>query len=95
MDLMFPGQNNFQHALPKYQDSLKKISYGALPDELESCSLKYKPYEPNFYSTLIQDWGTFMWANEFGDRGLITLGRFRPTLPNSNMKQICVQTFNG
>ena len=63
MVLAFPGQNNFQTALQNTQDSLKDI-YKGLPDDWKLL-IEYKPYEPNFYSTVIQDWGTsFMFANE-------------------------------
>lgn len=82
----FPGQNNFQTALQNTQDSLKDI-YKALPDDWKML-IEYKPYEPNFYSTVIQDWGTsFMLANECGDKAfsLVDLGHH---LPNSNIEQI-------
>ncbi|MEG3658422.1 TIM barrel protein [Arenibacter palladensis] len=82
----FPGQNNFQNALQNTQDSLKDI-YRALPDDWK-LFIEYKPYEPNFYSTVIQDWGTsFMLANECGDKAytLVDLGHH---LPNTNIEQI-------
>jgi len=82
----FPGQNNFQTALQNTQDSLKTI-YKGLPDDWKIL-IEYKPYEPNFYSTVIQDWGTsFMLANECGDKAfsLVDLGHH---LPNSNIEQI-------
>src|SRR5690554_1905569 len=82
----FPGQNNFQNALQYTQDSLKYI-YNALPADWK-LFIEYKPYEPNFYSTVIQDWGTsFMLANECGDKAytLVDLGHH---LPNTNIEQI-------
>lgn len=82
----FPGQNNFQSALQNTQDSLKTI-YTGLPADW-SMLIEYKPYEPNFYSTVIQDWGTsFMLANECGKKAftLVDLGHH---LPNSNIEQI-------
>lgn len=82
----FPGQNNFQTALQHTQDSLKQI-YSALPDDWK-LFIEYKPYEPNFYSTVIQDWGTsFMLANECGPRAftLVDLGHH---LANTNIEQI-------
>jgi len=82
----FPGQNNFQNALQNTQDSLKDI-YKALPENWK-LFIEYKPYEPNFYSTVIQDWGTsFMLANECGEKAytLVDLGHH---LPNSNIEQI-------
>jgi len=50
--------------------------------------IEYKPYEPNFYSTVIQDWGTsFMLANVCGEKAytLVDLGHH---LPNTNIEQI-------
>jgi L-rhamnose isomerase/sugar isomerase len=82
----FPGQANFQTALLNTQDSLKDI-YSELPDDWK-LFIEYKPYEPNFYSTVIQDWGTsFMLANECGDKAytLVDLGHH---LPNTNIEQI-------
>ncbi|WP_242204151.1 sugar isomerase [Aestuariivivens insulae] len=82
----FPGQNNFQTALQNTEDSLKAI-YKRLPNDW-SMLIEYKPYEPNFYSTVIQDWGTsFMLANACGDKAytLVDLGHH---LPNSNIEQI-------
>ncbi|QLE00422.1 sugar isomerase [Galbibacter sp. BG1] len=82
----FPGQANFQMALTHTQDSLKEI-YKNLPDDWK-VFIEYKPYEPYFYSTVIQDWGTsFMLANECGEKAftLVDLGHH---LPNTNIEQI-------
>jgi L-rhamnose isomerase/sugar isomerase len=82
----FPGQGNFQSALQHTEDSLKRI-YNSMPKDW-SLFIEYKPYEPNFYSTVIQDWGTsFMLANACGDRAytLVDLGHH---LPNTNIEQI-------
>ncbi|MGB5983200.1 MAG: sugar isomerase [Nonlabens sp.] len=82
----FPGQNNFQTALSNTQNSLKEI-YKSLPEDWKLL-IEYKPYEPNFYSTVIQDWGTsFMLANECGEKAftLVDLGHH---LPNSNIEQV-------
>ncbi|WP_318345935.1 TIM barrel protein [Flagellimonas baculiformis] len=82
----FPGQNNFQTVLKNTQDSLQKI-YKILPEDWK-LFIEYKPYEPNFYSTVIQDWGTsFMLANECGPKAytLVDLGHH---LPNTNIEQI-------
>ncbi|MFC4096048.1 sugar isomerase [Euzebyella saccharophila] len=82
----FPGQNNFQTAFQYTEDSLKEI-YTSLPEDWKMF-IEYKPYEPNFYSTVIQDWGTsFMLANACGDKAytLVDLGHH---LPNTNIEQI-------
>ncbi len=82
----FPGQNNFQTAFQNTEDSLKAI-YKGLPDDWKLL-IEYKPYEPNFYSTVIQDWGaSLMLANSCGKQAytLVDLGHH---LPNSNIEQI-------
>jgi L-rhamnose isomerase / sugar isomerase len=82
----FPGQRNFQSVLQKTEDSLKQI-YAGMPEDWK-LFIEYKPYEPNFYSTVIQDWGTsYMLANACGDRAytLVDLGHH---LPNTNIEQI-------
>lgn len=82
----FPGQNNFQIALQNTQESLKEI-YKTLPEDWKMF-IEYKPYEPNFYSTVIRDWGTsLLLANGCGDKAytLVDLGHH---LPNTNIEQI-------
>ncbi|SEQ09237.1 sugar isomerase [Neolewinella agarilytica] len=82
----FPGQRSFQKALAQTEKSCQEI-YTALPEDW-SLLIEYKPYEPNFYSTVIMDWGTsFMLANACGDRAytLVDLGHH---LPNTNIEQI-------
>jgi L-rhamnose isomerase/sugar isomerase len=82
----FPGQRNFQRSLIHAEESLKEI-YAGMPADWRMF-IEYKPYEPNFYSTVIQDWGTsFLLANACGDRAftLVDLGHH---LPNSNIEQI-------
>ncbi len=82
----FPGQSNFQTALQHTQDSLRAI-YSEMPLDWKMF-IEYKPYEPNFYSTVIQDWGTsLMLANACGDKAytLVDLGHH---LPNTNIEQI-------
>lgn len=82
----FPGQHNFQQALERTADSLRQI-YAAMPEHWK-LFIEYKPYEPNFYSTVIQDWGTsYMLAGDCGPRAytLVDLGHH---LPNTNIEQI-------
>ena len=82
----FPGQNNFQSALQNTQQSLQEI-YKSLPNDWKMF-IEYKPYEPNFYSTVIRDWGTsLLLAEGCGDKAytLVDLGHH---LPNTNIEQI-------
>ena len=82
----YPGQINLRGALQNTMDSLKTI-YRHLPDDWKMY-IEYKPYEPNFYSTVIQDWGTsYLLATECGSQAytLVDLGHH---LPNTNIEQI-------
>jgi len=82
----FPGQSNFRRAFQNTQASLQKI-YGHLPADWRMF-VEYKPYEPNFYSTVISDWGTsLMLAEGCGEKAftLVDLGHH---LPNTNIEQI-------
>ncbi|MEX0646875.1 MAG: TIM barrel protein [Balneolaceae bacterium] len=82
----FPGQQNFRKALQRTLDSLEEI-YNQLPSDWKML-IEYKPYEPNFYSMVIPDWGTSMLlASKLGDQAktLVDLGHH---LPNTNIEQI-------
>lgn len=82
----FPGQLNFRAAFGRTLQSLKEI-YAALPEDWKLW-IEYKPYEPNFYSTTIPDWGTCcLLASKLGPRAatLVDLGHH---LPGTNIEQI-------
>ena len=82
----FPGQSNFRMALDRTMHSLQAI-HDYLPNDWKMF-IEYKPYEPQFYTTVIQDWGTsFLLANACGEKAytLVDLGHH---LPNTNIEQI-------
>jgi len=82
----FPGQAHFRNALKWTTESLQEI-YGGMPDDWKLL-LEYKPYEPNFYHTVIPDWGTSaLICRQLGERAkvLVDLGHH---LPNTNIEQI-------
>ena len=82
----FPGQLNFRRAFQNTLESLQEI-YAALPDGWKVW-IEYKPFEPNFYSTTIGDWGqSLLLANKLGSKAytLVDLGHH---LPNTNIEQI-------
>lgn len=82
----FPGQHHFRHAYQRTAESLQTI-HNALPDDW-TMLIEYKPYEPNFYSMVIPDWGTSLALCEFcGSKAkvLVDLGHH---LPNTNIEQI-------
>jgi L-rhamnose isomerase/sugar isomerase len=77
----FPGQVHSRHALERYLDSLREI-YQALPDDWR-LFLEHKLYEPAFYSTVINDWGTsYFCARELGPKAscLVDLGHHAPNV---------------
>jgi L-rhamnose isomerase/sugar isomerase len=82
----FPGQQNFSQALERTLDGLKEI-YAYLPNDWKMF-IEYKPFEPNFYSMVIPDWGTaHLLAKECGERAycLVDLGHH---LHGTNIEQI-------
>ena len=82
----FPGQLNFRNAFQNTLESLREI-YQALPGNWKIW-IEYKPYEPNFYSTTIGDWGqSYLLATELGDKAstLVDLGHH---LQGTNIEQI-------
>jgi len=82
----FPGQLNFRKAFQNTLESLQEI-YAALPDDW-MVWVEYKPYEPNFYSTTIGDWGqSYLLASKLGAKAstLVDLGHH---LQGTNIEQI-------
>jgi L-rhamnose isomerase/sugar isomerase len=82
----FPGQLHFRRALERYLDSARTI-YAALPDGWR-LFIEHKLYEPAFYSTVINDWGTsYLCTRELGERAfsLVDLGHHAP---NTNIETI-------
>ena len=82
----FPGQSNFTRAFERYLDSVKQI-YAATPNDWK-LFVEHKMYEPAFYSTVIQDWGTnYLAVTSLGDRAycLVDLGHHAP---NVNIEMI-------
>jgi L-rhamnose isomerase/sugar isomerase len=81
-----PGQVHARRAFERYVDSLRQI-YERLPDACR-LFLEHKLFEPAFYSTVVNDWGTsYVAAKELGDRAccLVDLGHHAP---NVNVEQI-------
>lgn len=82
----FPGQVHFRRALDRYLDSMHAI-YRDLPDGWR-LFIEHKFYEPAFYSTVLNDWGTsYYCATQLGDRAfsLVDLGHHAP---NVNVEMI-------
>ncbi len=82
----FPGQTNFTRSFERYLAAMADI-YKALPDDWRLFS-EHKMYEPAFYSTVVQDWGTnFLIAQTLGPKAqcLVDLGHHAP---NTNIEMI-------
>jgi L-rhamnose isomerase / sugar isomerase len=82
----FPGQQHFGRAFDRYIDSAQAI-YAAIPQSFR-LFLEHKMYEPAFYATVIQDWGSSLLAAQaVGDRCLclVDLGHHAP---NVNIEMI-------
>ena len=82
----FPGQTHFSRALERYLDAARTI-YAALPADWRLFT-EHKMYEPAFYSTVVQDWGTnYLIATELGEKAfcLVDLGHHAP---NVNIEMI-------
>ncbi|MEP1612090.1 MAG: L-rhamnose catabolism isomerase [Roseobacter sp.] len=82
----FPGQSNFTKQFERYLEATAKV-YAALPDDWVLLT-EHKIFEPAFYSTVVQDWGTnLLIAQQLGDRAkcLVDLGHHAP---NVNIEMI-------
>src|SRR3954447_5391990 len=82
----FPGQSNLARAFERYLESTASI-YKALPDDWRMF-IEHKMYEPAFYATVIQDWGSsLMAAQTLGPKAfcLVDLGHHAP---NVNIEMI-------
>ncbi|MEP3048928.1 MAG: L-rhamnose catabolism isomerase [Roseibium sp.] len=82
----FPGQSHFTRQFERYMKSAKTI-YATIPDDWRLFT-EHKMYEPAFYSTVVQDWGSnYLIATELGERAfcLVDLGHHAP---NVNIEMI-------
>lgn len=77
----FPGQTNMTAQLDRYLDATQEI-YKVIPEHWR-LFIEHKIYEPAFYSTVVQDWGTsYLIATELGERAqcLVDLGHHAPSV---------------
>ncbi|MGP9804907.1 L-rhamnose catabolism isomerase [Paracoccus sp. NSM] len=82
----FPGQTSLSRQFDRYMEAMGRV-YAGLPDDWRLFS-EHKIYEPAFYSTVVQDWGTsLMIAQELGPKAqcLVDLGHHAP---NVNIEMI-------
>src|SRR5207248_2542976 len=77
----FPGQLHFRRAFERYLESCAQI-YKALPGDWRMF-LEHKFFEPAFYSTVNNDWGTsYVAAEKLGPKAacLVDLGHHAPNV---------------
>lgn len=89
----FPGQSHLSRAFDRYLASASRI-YAALPAGWRMF-LEHKMYEPAFYSTIIQDWGSsLMAAQALGPNAfcLVDLGHHAP---NVNIEMIVARLIHA
>jgi L-rhamnose isomerase/sugar isomerase len=82
----FPGQQHFARAFDRYLESAS-VLYAALPADWQLL-IEHKMYEPAFYATVIQDWGSSLMAAQMlgpQARCLVDLGHHAP---NVNIEMI-------
>lgn len=82
----FPGQANLRKAFERYLDAMREV-YAAVPEDW-SLFVEHKMFEPAFYSTVIQDWGTsYLAVTTLGPKAkcLVDLGHHAP---NVNIEMI-------
>lgn len=89
----FPGQQDFTKSFERYIESVKSI-YGKISNDF-SLFLEHKMYEPAFYATVIQDWGSsLLAAQSVGERCLclVDLGHHAP---NVNIEMIVARLIHA
>ena len=89
----FPGQQHLARAFERYLDSAARI-YAGLPDDWR-LFIEHKMYEPAFYATVIQDWGSsLMAAQSLGPKAfcLVDLGHHAP---NVNIEMIVARLIHA
>lgn len=82
----YPGQIHLRKSFERVLESLETV-YAALPPDWQLYT-EHKPYEPAFYATVVQDWGSsLMLANRLGPKAkcLVDLGHH---LPNTNVELV-------
>ena len=82
----YPGQIHFRKSFARVVEGLETV-YGELPDDWQLYT-EHKPFEPAFYATVVQDWGSsLLLAQTLGPKAscLVDLGHH---LPNCNVELV-------
>jgi L-rhamnose isomerase / sugar isomerase len=89
----FPGQTDLSRQFERYLDALGEV-YAGLPPDWRLFT-EHKMFEPAFYSTVVQDWGTnLMIAQALGPQAfcLVDLGHHAP---NTNIEMIVARLIHA
>lgn len=89
----YPGQMHLRRSFDRVLDSLRAV-YAALPVDWLLFT-EHKPYEPAFYATVVQDWGSsYLLAQALGERArcLVDLGHH---LPNTNVEMVVARLISA
>ncbi|ARA92436.1 MAG: L-rhamnose catabolism isomerase [Bacteroidetes bacterium] len=89
----YPGQMHLRKSFERTLDGLRRI-YAALPPDWRLFT-EHKPFEPAFYATVVQDWGTsFLLASQLGKQAacLVDLGHH---LPNTNVELVVARLISA
>ncbi|MBS0612276.1 MAG: L-rhamnose catabolism isomerase [Proteobacteria bacterium] len=89
----FPGQQHLARAFERYLDSAAEI-YAALPDDWRLL-LEHKLYEPAFYATVLQDWGSSLLAAQTLGRKAFCLVDLGHHAPNVNIEMIVARLIHA
>ncbi len=82
----YPGQMSLRGSFDRVRDCLHEV-YSFMPEHWR-LFVEHKPYEPAFYATVVQDWGSsLLLAQSLGERAqcLVDLGHH---LPNTNVELV-------
>ena len=82
----YPGQMSLRGSFERVRECLHDV-YAAMPEHWRLFT-EHKPYEPAFYATVVQDWGSsLVLAQSLGERAqcLVDLGHH---LPNTNIELV-------
>lgn len=82
----YPGQMSLRGSFERVLACLREV-YAALPEGWRLFT-EHKPFEPAFYATVVQDWGSsYLLAQSVGERAqcLVDLGHH---LPNTNIELV-------
>jgi L-rhamnose isomerase / sugar isomerase len=82
----YPGQMSLRGSFERVRECLQEV-YAATPNDWRLFT-EHKPYEPAFYATVVQDWGSsLLLAQSLGERAqcLVDLGHH---LPSENIELV-------